>query len=65
MIYYTRALLFKKNALLIFSSIMHEYMSIIIRSPGKKPNFFLKILEKKKLKKSFPTDKLSPNGQIF
>ena len=35
------------------------------RPPGKKLSFFLKIPEKKKLKKSFSTDKFEPNGQLF
>jgi hypothetical protein len=35
------------------------------RPPGKKLSFFLKNLEKKKLKKSFSTDKFRSNGQIF
>jgi len=35
------------------------------RPPGKKLSFFLKIPEKKKLKKSFSTDKFEPYGQLF
>ena len=39
-----------------------SFLDFLTRPPGKKLSFLLKNLEKKKLKRSFSTDKFRPNG---